>query len=580
MRRIHREVIVWAVCVLAAGVAAAGGFINHGTLNPVYQTVFRLDTPEADSTVFGIVEVAGYIFDQRRGVSQVTLMIDGAAVHDADINVAREDVWWKYPGFVGEATRHPGFRTSFRAANYAVGMHTLAIRVRFSNGDESLLAERTIEVVNRYQPPVGALDRPRSASSLDPAATPDIVSGAYPISGWAIDDLGIRQRLSPAGCLGAPSVTCRVLADIEVMIDDHVVAQATYPLPRPDVANAHPDVPDAFHSGFLMNLDTTRYTNGPHTISVRAWDDDPDGPKSSVFGSRVIWIENNVATLKPFGHIDMPMPDAHLFAASCSTPPPVSGGPYQQGTHIDWVSGWVVDQNDNARFKGVKYVELLLDGALLFSTSTDCRYLPAMGQNVNCLGFDRADVLYSYPQFDADAKNSGFFFAVDVDYLLALGFHRGLHYLAIRVGTQDPDRPAVIIDQIPVILDCDENYNYPSYGELDVPVPMQDMRGVEWVKGWVIEYNYLQVLNFWVDGVLDGSLVAPNSHLNMQRPDVVARFPWLPAYFRLYNGFEYQLDTRKYVDGVHQLVIETIDQGGFRNYWVQRPVRFDNLNRP
>ncbi len=43
---------------------------------------------------------------------------------------------------------------------------------------------------------------------------------------------------------------------------------------------------------------------------------------------------------------------------------------------------------------------------------------------------------------------------------------------------------------------------------------------------------------------------------------------------------EYTLDTTKYVDGVHQLVIETVDYGGSDNYWVQRPLVFNNLNRP
>ena len=49
------------------------------------------------------------------------------------------------------------------------------------------------------------------------------------------------------------------------------------------------------------------------------------------------------------------------------------------------------------------------------------------------------------------------YFAVDVDYLInTLGIHKGLHYLAVRAGTQDPLRPGVIIDQIPVILECNQ----------------------------------------------------------------------------------------------------------------------------
>ena len=36
------------------------------------------------------------------------------------------------------------------------------------------------------------------------------------------------------------------------------------------------------------------------------------------------------------------------------------------------------------------------------------------------------------------------------------------------------------------------------------------------------------------------------------------------------------------MDGVHQLVIEaiSINNNGYDNYWVQRPLVFNNLNRP
>ena len=85
-----------------------------------------------------------------------------------------------------------------------------------------------------------------------------------------------------------------------------------------------------------------------------------------------------------------------------------------------------------------------------------------------------------------------------------------------------------------------------------------------------------------MDGVLDGSLVvtAGATNILMQRPDIVKKYPWLPYPNSLYSGFQYSLDTTKYVDGVHQLVIQSVDYSGSTNYWVQRPLVFDNLNRP
>jgi len=98
------------------------------------------------------------------------------------------------------------------------------------------------------------------------------------------------------------------------------------------------------------------------------------------------------------------------------------------------------------------------------------------------------------------------------------------------------------------------------------------------LKGWVYDYDNVVTLNVYVDGVLDGSLTGKNPHLNMYRPDLIKKYPFYPYNLLLYTGFEYTLDTTKYVDGIHQIVLETVDNAGFHNYWVQRPLVFDNPN--
>ena len=573
MRRILGRAAILASCVLAASAVFAGHVTRRGAVQPASQTIFSVDTPVEGATVFGIVEVRGFVLDTR-GVSRVTLLIDGAAVHDADISQPRSDVRRRYPKYEGEEFPYePGFVTSFLASNYTAGNHSLSIRVTYSNSDVAELGSRTINVDNTInQSPIGALDNP---SDPDIYGSQDYVSGVYPIAGWALDAEGIRTTTAPDG---------RILADIEVMVDDRVVGQAVYPLPRPDVANAHPDVAGALNSGFLMNLDTTRFGIGQHTVSVRVWDTQG---LNSIIGTRDIYFDNNYATLGPFGRIDWPMANGYLFSNICQYGLPPSGIQYDPGHYNNWISGWAIDQNDLQRFEGIKYVELLLDGAVLKKSSTDCAFQAAFTREVNCYGKERPDILYQYPQFAADAKNSGFFFALDGDLLIsdpnvvpgALGIHRGLHYLAIRVGTQDPIRPAVIIDQIPVIVTCNNMGDSPSFGDLERPVSMQNMKNNELIKGWNIDLNGLRQLNFYVDGVLDGSLLANGTDkINLIRLDVEAKYPWLPYPYSRYNGFEYTLDTTKYVDGIHQLVIESVDAAGFHNYWVQRPVVFNNPN--
>ncbi len=588
MRKTLGSSVVLALCVLAAGVAAAGGITGRGAGQPSLTTAFGIDTPVANATVFGITEVRGFVLDAR-GVSRVTILIDGAAVHDADINQPRYDVRRRYARFLGEDfPDNPGFVTSFMASNYTDGAHTLAIQVTYSNSDVETLGLRNFTVNSTIvQAPIGAIDSPR-----DPAVYgyQDYVSGVFPVVGWAIDASGIRQRVSPTGCDPDTDANCHVLADIEVMVDGRVVGQANFPLPRPDVANAHPDVATAFKSGYQLALDTSKFTDGEHTISVRAWN--VEG-LSTVLGSREVWFNNGYASLAAFGAIDWPMNDGHFYASTCWFQHPPSGVPYIQGNNIDWVSGWVIDQNDQAAFEGVVAVQLLLNGAIVIDTQTDagnCNPFQSP-QDPNCnpfglygyYGQERKDILYQYPMFGMDAKNSGFFFAVDTDYLLHTTgqLHLGLNIITIQARTKDPTRPAAVIDQIPVIVDCPSDGVFPALGDLEHPTALEPMQGTYLVRGWVFEWpTGLNRLNFWVDGVLDGSLVAPNPNINMVRDDVLDKYPWLPYPNARYSGFIYSLDTTKYVDGVHQLVIEAVTWNGFDNFWVQRPMVFDNLNRP
>jgi len=226
-----------------------------------------------------------------------------------------------------------------------------------------------------------------------------------------------------------------------------------------------------------------------------------------------------------------------------------------------------------------------LNGVQVSDTATDCAPIemaPGVLVTANCYGLERKDIFYQYPMFNMDAKDSGYFFAVDTDYWLISGqLHLGLNIVTVMARTKDPLRPAVVIDQIPVIVDCPTDGIFPAIGELEHPIAMEPMSGTYLVQGWVFEFpNSVKRLNFWVDGVLDGSLIAPNANINMVRDDVVDDYPWLPYPVSRYSGFKYSLDTTKYVDGVHQLVIEAITYNGYDNFWVQRPMVFDNLNRP
>jgi len=57
---------------------------------------------------------------------------------------------------------------------------------------------------------------------------------------------------------------------VEILVDGTVDGTASYGSPRPDVATGYPRAP--VNVGFSYPLTTTRYSNGPHTLNVRATD--------------------------------------------------------------------------------------------------------------------------------------------------------------------------------------------------------------------------------------------------------------------------------------------------------------------
>ncbi len=560
---------------------------------PPVETVFAIETPAPGATVFGIVEVKGFVLDPR-GVSSIRLVVDGNVLHAADLNQPREDLRRLYPGFFGEnPAAKPGFRTAFLASSLPDGEHTLAIQVTFADtsapeGEPAsvLLGLRTIMVDNsRSQPPLGGLDAPRDPAE---AGMQDYISGPFPVIGWVLDDQGIRQRAAGDG----------VLADIEVLVDGRVWGQALYPLPRPDIANAFPDVPGAGSSGFQLTLDTTRLTNGLHTVAVRAWDVEGN---SRVLAERQVFVDNNYGSSRPFGAIDWPPVGGVFYGKGCASPA-FSQTEYDVTYHhIDWVSGWVIDQNDNQQFEGIVSVELLLNGVSVKDTDAwaDSSRGPRLNLAIaapatdprnrvdaNVYGLGRSDIATLYPTFGSNALRSGFLFAIDTNYELfgTKRLHPGLNTIDVWVHRRDPMTQAEKIASRQVYVTCDTNGDVPTIGNLDTPAWHEPLQGLYTLKGWAIDTNTsagnfgITRLNVYVDGVLDGSLVLGDPTFAMDTPELRTRYGWLPSPYAEHAGFEYVLDTAKYTDGLHTITLEAVDGLSFRSFFLQRQVIFDNLN--
>jgi hypothetical protein len=113
--------------------------------------------------------------------------------------------------------------------------------------------------------PFGALETPDHRATLNNTATG---------SGWALDNVAIGT--------------------IEVLVDNNKVAEAIYGLNRPDIGAVWGAFPNAGRSGFSFTFDTTRLSNGDHTLVVRLID---TSGNATVIGSRTIVLQNRVFSI-------------------------------------------------------------------------------------------------------------------------------------------------------------------------------------------------------------------------------------------------------------------------------------------
>ncbi len=168
--------------------------------NAVAETIFRLDTPQEEATVFGLVAVTGYVLDDGQDcgpqwtwrncdwgptlVDRIDLYVDDAYVATADLYQPRYDVLQAYPWYTGTPFERPGFATSFDSGTLSDGSHTLFVRISYVDGTTEDFGERTVTVDNNLnQAPFGEIELPGEDQPM---------SGVFPVTGWALDDSEIR----------------------------------------------------------------------------------------------------------------------------------------------------------------------------------------------------------------------------------------------------------------------------------------------------------------------------------------------------------------------------------------------------
>ncbi len=512
------------------------------------QPIGAIDQPIQGQTVSGVVKVTGWVLDFNQ-VDKIELFVDGAFANRADINLPRADVLEVFPTYANSATPNPGFVSSFLASRFSSGSHAITIRVTESSGSVFTFGPVTVLINNAInQAPFGFIDIPAPSGV-------EGTDGPFPVSGWAIDDEDVNS--------------------IDFFVDGQIVAGAVgrgrpstaiYGTTRPDVQAAFPDVPNSLYSGFQANIDTTKLINGMHQLSVRVTDNEG---ASRVIGTRNIQVINNGSNLAPFGQIDFPLDKATLFCSTIDVGIPSPCPPDVCVSVLpNVVAGWALDTGARLDAGQVSFVELLLDGALLANTRSDCIQV---GRNfINCYGINRPDVARSYSGY-VNADNAGFSFGFalirssdDPSGLIAIALPTaqaqtfrvvgytlpGKHTLAVRVG--DEEETVTQLGAMSVDIFCDQTeFDRPAFGYIDTPSDYQFINGIFEVFGWATDLDGVQRIEVDVDGQVVGLAT-----YGLSRPDVPAADPRVGS---INVGFGFALDTTQLSDSEHDLVIYVVD---------------------
>lgn len=506
------------------------GFILLGVAAPASaQSDFFafLEKPLPGETVSGVVLLQGWAVDPM-GISRVDLIVDDQFFHSADLDVPRTDVIEAHPDWNGQQTLLPGFQTGFLASRLSNGPHTVMVRVFTEDNRVFEVGERTIHVDNSInQPPFGYLENPGSQAIFD-------VNGSFPVSGWVVDVDGIER--------------------VDVLIDSTVVQGAVYGDARPDVSNSLPDFPSSTFSGFLAQVDSTRFVDGVHTLTVRALD---RKGLTRTIGRRTIQIFNTENNLRPFGSLDQPQRDAVLYGNCNVAPPPISP-PINPLSPITPIRGWALDLGTRQDTGRVAYAELMIDGVIWGSTD-DCHFNPTFNAFIYCYGLPRPDVAKYYPTHP-DSPRSGFFFPIDVGSLINLGVREGHHTLKIRVGDQEQtfaDIPHTA--GVPVFFSCIQANFFNPIGYIDVPRNFDYVGGIVSFLGWAMDDNVRTIAA--VEIMIDGQ-VAGIAEYGFLRTDVRAAYP---TFQQDRVGWRFNMDTTQLSDGRHRLTVTAISSQGARS---------------
>ncbi|OGU61745.1 MAG: hypothetical protein A2V66_05150 [Ignavibacteria bacterium RBG_13_36_8] len=205
-------------------------------------------------------------------------------------------------------------------AGLSLGTHSGTVSVIPDGSPQSpinITVYVSVSAVN--DPPFGSFDTPLDGSS---------VSSSIPVTGWALDDVGVDNVK-----------IYRQDGGSQVYIGDAVFVEGA----RPDIETAYPHYPNNYKAGWGYMMLTNFLPNGGNgTFIITAVAKDVNG-ETTPLGTKTITCDNANA-VKPFGAIDAPQ----------------AGGTASGSSYRNW--GWVLTPQPNSIPLSGTTIDVYVDG--------------------------------------------------------------------------------------------------------------------------------------------------------------------------------------------------------------------------
>jgi hypothetical protein len=197
----------------------------------------------------------------------------------------------------GSGTGAGSFRVAMEnRTNYPNATYTCGVRIDAPGATNTpQFIDVQFIVKSTGTAPVGTIDTPADNTT---------VSGAFALTGWAVDDMEVTTvsiwRDTVAGET-SPNPNGKIYVADAVQLEDA----------RPDVAALYPSYPMSYRAGWGVLVLSNQLPNGGNG-SFRFWvyAIDPDGHTTTLGSRRVTGA--NATSLLPFGTIDTPAPGASV----------------------------------------------------------------------------------------------------------------------------------------------------------------------------------------------------------------------------------------------------------------------------